>query len=90
MRIGEASAAPGMTTKPCGSTRTADYSRPRKAPPTGTATTRAETITRLKFNRRGRAAGLTLAQISDILSIHDHGSAPAPITGICLPDNSLT
>lgn len=39
-----------------------------------------ETIRRLKFIRRGRAAGLTLAQISDILSIHDHGSAPAPIT----------
>lgn len=35
-----------------------------------------ETIARLDFIRRGRAAGLTLAQIREVLQIRDTGGAP--------------
>ena len=35
-----------------------------------------ETVSRLEFIRRGRTAGLTLAQIGDILSVRDLGQAP--------------
>ena len=35
-----------------------------------------ETIARLDFIRRGRAAGLTLAQIRGVLDIRDAGQAP--------------
>ncbi|MGR6318820.1 MerR family DNA-binding protein [Micromonospora soli] len=34
------------------------------------------TVARLDFIRRGRAAGLTLAQIRDILTVRDTGHAP--------------
>lgn len=36
----------------------------------------ADAIARVDFIHRGKAAGLTLAQIRDILTIRDHGQAP--------------
>lgn len=76
MRIGEAAAAAGTTTKTL-----RFYEGRGLLPPAGRAANgyrdyTAETITRLEFIRRGRAAGLNLAQIGDILAIRDHGSAP--------------
>lgn len=76
MRIGEAAAAAGMTTKalrfyeadgllPC----------PDRAP-NGYREYGDETVGRLRFIRRGRAAGLTLAQIREILRLRDAGTAP--------------
>ncbi|WP_353301133.1 MerR family DNA-binding protein, partial [Micrococcus luteus] len=36
----------------------------------------AEVLDRLDFIRRGQAAGLTLAQIGQVLDIRDRGQAP--------------
>lgn len=76
MRIGEAAAAAGMTTKTLRFYEDRGLLPPAERASNGYRDYAGETITRLKFIRRGRAAGLTLAQISDILSIRDHGSAP--------------
>lgn len=76
MRIGEAATAAGLTTK------TLRFYEGRGLLP---AVHRAsngyrdygdETVARLDFIRRGRAAGLTLAQIGDILRVRDAGAAP--------------
>lgn len=76
MRIGEAAAAAGMTTKTLRFYEDRGLLPPAERASNGYRDYAGEIITRLKFIRRGRAAGLTLAQISDILSIRDHGSAP--------------
>lgn len=76
MRIGEAAAAAGMTTKalrfyeergllPAPGRTANGY---RHYPP--------ETLGRLDFIRRSRAAGLSLSQIGDILALRDSGGPP--------------
>ncbi|GFG73811.1 heavy metal-responsive transcriptional regulator [Mycobacterium botniense] len=76
MRIGELAAAVGTSTKtlrfyeeqgllPETQRTAAGY---RDYPP--------EAVTRIDFIRRGKAAGLTLAQIRQILLIRDRGQAP--------------
>jgi MerR family copper efflux transcriptional regulator len=76
MRIGETAAAAGMTAKTLrfyedrGLLPAADRS------PNGYRDYANETVDRLKFIRRGRTAGLSLAQIQDILSVRDVGEAP--------------
>ena len=76
MRIGETAAAAGLTTKTLrfyeerGLLPTADRA------PNGYRDYAQETVGRLEFIRRGRTAGLTLAQIGDILSVRDIGQAP--------------
>lgn len=76
MRIGEAAAASGMTTKTL-----RFYEASGLLPATERATNGyrdygADIPGRLDFIRRSRAAGLTLAQIRDILEIRDAGEAP--------------
>lgn len=81
MRIGEAAAAAGMTTKalrfyevegllPC----------PERAA-NGYRDYGDDTITRLQFIRRGRAAGLNLAQVREILRLRDAGTPPCRHVG---------
>lgn len=76
MRIGEAAAAMGMTTK------TLRFYEHRGLLPTAQRTSNGyrdygdETVGRLDFIRRGRVAGLTLAQIGDILQVRDAGDTP--------------
>lgn len=76
MRIGEAAAAAGMTTKalrfyesegllPCAQRKANGYREYADG-----------TVNRLQFIRRGRAAGLDLAQIREILRLRDAGTAP--------------
>jgi len=45
-----------------------------------------ETLHRLQFIRRGRAAGLTLAQIREVLDIRDAGTAPCNHVQLLLDD----
>lgn len=76
MRIGEAATATGMTTK------TLRFYEDRGLLPVAPRASNGyrdygdETVTRLDFIRRSRGAGLTLAQIGDILRIRDAGQAP--------------
>ena len=76
MRIGELAAATGTTTKTL-----RFYEDSGLLPQTERATNgyrdyRPEAVSRLDFIRRGRAAGLTLAQIREVLDIRDAGDAP--------------
>lgn len=76
MRIGELAAATGTTT-----TTLRFYEDTGLLPPAGRTASGyrdygQEAIARLDFIRRGRAAGLTLTQIREVLDIRDAGTAP--------------
>lgn len=76
MRIGETAKAAGLTAK------TLRYYEDRGLLPAADRAANGyrhyapETVDRLEFIRRGRTAGLTLAQIGSILVIRDAGQAP--------------
>lgn len=76
MHIGEAATATGMTTK------TLRFYESRGLLPAPHRTGNGyrdygnDAIARLDFIRRSRIAGLTLAQIGDILRVRDAGQAP--------------
>ena len=76
MRIGELAEAAGVTTK------TLRFYESRGLLPVPTRTAAGyrdygpEVLDRLHFIRRGQAAGLTLAQIGQVLAIRDRGQAP--------------
>ena len=76
MRIGEAAAAAGMTTKTLRFYEDRGLLPPAERAANGYRDYAGEAITRLEFIRRGRASGLTLAQIGEILALRDRGSAP--------------
>ncbi|MEZ2388329.1 heavy metal-responsive transcriptional regulator [bacterium RCC_150] len=76
MRIGEAAAAAGTTTKAL-----RFYEERGLLPAVGRTDAgyrdySQETVARLEFIRRSKNAGLSLAQIRDILEIRDAGDAP--------------
>ncbi len=76
MLIGEIASATGTTTKTL-----RFYEQVGLLPPTartagGYRSYGAETCERIDFIHRGRAAGLTLAQIREILAIRDGGRPP--------------
>ena len=76
MRIGELATAAGTTTKTL-----RFYEESGLLPQTARATNGyrdygPEALSRLDFIRRGRAAGLTLAQIREVIDIRDAGDAP--------------
>lgn len=76
MRIGEAAATAGMTTK------TLRYYEERGLLPGPGRTANGyreygeDSVSRLGFIRRGRAAGLSLAQLGEILAVRDRGTDP--------------
>ena len=76
MKIGEMAAMAGMTAK------TLRFYEGRGLLPAPTRTPSGyrdyppEVLNRLDFIRRGRNAGLTLAQINEILGLRDAGQAP--------------
>lgn len=76
MRIGEAAQATGTTTK------TIRFYEDRGLLPAPHRATNGyrdygeDTLKRLDFIHRGRTAGLSLAQIGDILRVRDAGQAP--------------
>lgn len=76
MRIGEAAAATGMTTKTLRFYEDRGLLPPARRAPNGYRDYGDETVGRLDFIHRGRVAGLTLAQIGGILRVRDAGDAP--------------
>lgn len=76
MRIGELAAATGTTTKTLRFYDTAGLVHPSTRSPAGYRDYDAHAVDRVGFILRGRAAGLTLAQIREILDLRDAGTAP--------------
>lgn len=76
MRIGELADAAGTTTKTLRFYEDQGLLPPAERTSSGYRDYRPEAVTRIDFIHRGQAAGLTLAQIRQILDIRDHGQAP--------------
>lgn len=76
MRIGETAAAAGMTPKTIRFYEERGLLPPAERSANGYREYEHPTVGRLEFIRRGQMAGLTLAQIHDILRIRDAGVTP--------------
>ena len=76
MRIGELAAATGPTTKTLRFYDTAGLVHPSTRSRAGYRDYNTHAIDRVDFILRGRTAGLTLAQIREILELRDAGTAP--------------
>ncbi len=76
MRIGELAAMTGTTTKALWFYEERGLFPPPERTPGGYPDYPPEAGDRLDFIRRGRNAGLTLAQIAEILNVRDAGHAP--------------
>lgn len=76
MRIGEAAAAAGMTAKALRFYEQQGLLAPVQRCPNGYRDYPPETVARLQFIRRSKAAGLALAEIREILRVRDAGQAP--------------
>ena len=76
MRIGELAAVTGTTTKTLRFYEQAGLLSPAGRTPAGYREYGQDAVARLDFIRRGRAAGLRLAQIREVLDVRDHGRAP--------------
>ena len=76
MRIGELAAAAGTTTKTLRFYEGAGLLPQTERAANGYRDYGPEALSRLDFIRRGRVAGLTLAQIREVIDIRDAGDAP--------------
>ncbi len=76
MRIGELAETVGATTKTLRFYEEQGLLPRAERTPSGYRDYTIETISRVDFIRRGQSAGLTLAQIKQILDIRDDGQAP--------------
>lgn len=76
MRIGELAAAAGATAKTLRFYEESGLLSQPERSANGYRDYGPEALSRLDFIRRGRAAGLTLAQIRDVIDIRDAGDAP--------------
>ena len=76
MRIGELAAAAGTTTKTLRFYEDSGLLPPTERAANGYRDYGPEALSRLDFIHRGRAAGLTLAQIREVIEIRDTGDAP--------------
>lgn len=76
MKIGEMATMAGVTTKTLRFYEERGLLPPPMRTPSGYRDYPPEVLDRLDFIRRGRNAGLTLAQISEILDLRDAGQAP--------------
>ncbi|WP_313551213.1 heavy metal-responsive transcriptional regulator, partial [Corynebacterium sp.] len=76
MRIGELAERAGTTAKTLRFYEEQGLLPPTERTPSGYRDYAPETVARIDFVHRGQAAGLTLAQIRQILDIRDGGHAP--------------
>lgn len=76
MRIGELAEVAGTTTKTLRFYEEQGLLPSAERTPAGYRDYTPETVARIDFVHRGQAAGLTLAQIKQILEIRDRGQAP--------------
>jgi len=74
--IGEIAQASGTTTKTLRFYEDVGLLPPAQRTPAGYRHYEPDVLARLDFIRRGQAAGLTLAQIRQVLQIRDDGQAP--------------
>ena len=76
MRIGELAEATGTTAKTLRFYEEAGILPPAHRAGNGYRDYGPDAVTRLDFIRRGRAAGLTLSQIREVIDIRDTGQTP--------------
>lgn len=76
MRIGELATATGTTTKTLRFYEDSGLLQPPGRTTGGYRDYNDDAVDRLDFIRRGRAAGLTLKQIREVIDIRDTGAAP--------------
>ena len=76
MRIGELAAAAGTTTKTLRFYEESGLLPQTERAANGYRDYGPEALSRLDFIRRGRGAGLSLAQIREVIDIRDSGEAP--------------
>jgi len=76
VRIGELAQASGTTTKTLRFYEISGLLPPPERTTGGYRDYDADTLGRLDFIRRGRAAGLTLAEIGEVLAVRDAGQPP--------------
>ena len=76
MRIGELAERAGTTAKTLRFYEEQGLLPPAERTAAGYRDYAPEAVARIDFVHRGQAAGLTLAQIKQILDIRDHGQAP--------------
>lgn len=76
MRIGELADRAGTTAKTLRFYEEQGLLSPADRTPSGYRDYKSNAVARVDFVHRGQAAGLTLAQIRQILDIRDGGSAP--------------
>jgi MerR family transcriptional regulator, Zn(II)-responsive regulator of zntA len=76
MRIGELAEAAGTTAKTLRFYEASGLLPPAERAVNGYRDYGPSALSRLDFIRRGRAAGLTLAQIREVIDIRDAGDAP--------------
>ena len=76
MRIGELAAAAGTTTKTLRFYEESGLLPPTERAANGYRDYGPEALSRLDFIHRGRVAGLTLAQIREVIDIRETGDAP--------------
>ena len=76
MRIGELAATAGTTTKTLRFYEESGLLPPTERSANGYRDYGPAALSRLDFIRRGRAAGLSLAQIREVIDIRDAGDAP--------------
>ena len=76
MRIGELAEAAGTTTKTLRFYEDQGLLPPAERTPGGYRDYTTESLTRIDFIHRGQAAGLSLAQIRQVLDIRDEGQPP--------------
>lgn len=76
MRIGELAEAVGTTTKTLRFYEDQGLLPPAERTPAGYRDYTLDAFARIDFIHRGQAAGLTLAQIRQILDVRDRGQAP--------------
>lgn len=76
MRIGQLADATGTTAKTLRFYEVSGLLPPAQRMASGYRDYTDDAVGRVGFIRRGQAAGLTLAQIGQILRIRDHGQAP--------------
>jgi DNA-binding transcriptional MerR regulator len=90
MRIGELASVTGTTTKTLRFYEDSGLLPPAERTASGYRDYGDDAIARLDFIRRGRAAGLTLAEIRKVLDIRDAGTAPCRHVAELLDDRLKT
>ncbi|MFF3877308.1 heavy metal-responsive transcriptional regulator [Streptomyces sp. NPDC001978] len=86
MKIGEVAELTGTSTKTIRFYEQSGLVPPPARTPSGHRVYGPETADRLRFIRRCQAAGMTLQEVRQILTVHDRGESPCGHVGRVLTD----